>query len=92
MPEPVLTEAAIKRIADAPISGEHSLMAKEILRLRADVPAWHPKPTGPGRWLGSGGYYCEFSIDSLMPIRAIEGHQWYGPIPEPPTTTTGDRP
>lgn len=32
--EPILTDAALKRIANADISGEHSLMARELRKWR----------------------------------------------------------
>lgn len=36
-PPPVLTEAALKRYATDRVTGEHSLMAQEVLRIRADL-------------------------------------------------------
>lgn len=42
-------------------------------------PAWHDKPTVPGRWLGSDySFATVFKTGGIF----IEGVRWYGPIPE----------
>ncbi len=49
------------------------------------VPAWHPKPTGPGWWLCSIDRKL-YSVDPVE-IDLFSWGQWYGPIPEPPTVS-----
>lgn len=51
---------------------------------RNDVPAWHPRPTCPGRWMSFGGIVYPIRDDSDCEEAAAIADLWYGPIPEPP--------
>jgi hypothetical protein len=53
----------------------------EVAEAYLDGPAWHDKPTGPGRWL-SDYYGRDFRMNKSDMTMEHPG-RWYGPIPDP---------